>query len=524
MAYEISEGAAAAALLLSTTELEKLKGKTEADYNYLPTAMGLIYDNLTNVVMSPAELKQYQAWLDPANAMVSKTIDGKGKDARLTAVLHGYSAARGIKAWFRSSQSGKGSDDKVANKNVFVTGAGWDGKIAFLKMRVGDWDDYNSSDLVVIKGHCYYGISLKKKKKESSADPPMINKSVKALLEELGHDKMATDFYAARVGFFGSKVKEQTKNGGALVGSIGGSIMTDTEAFYSQIWNPFGQKWVSLMDLKGKGILNLTNGTRYSQGDAKGKRYDHRKITEGVRGFIFDSKAKDWVIGGNEEDYKKNEAVRILFGYKPKGKTATIDSESKWIMRKKMNSSLSKQGTLYERIQKIVDDEKLATAVGEALVNAVMKTEMQEQFSEIKKKKYFAIDRKPLHFGFALVTAMGEVEGKRITGAATTASFKSDPTMQQTIASLFGALNKGNYRITLDTVKTDKAKVKDEPPAKLFFVVGIGNVDLLELEVRYKGSFSPSPQFLGGVTKTFIKTLNETDVKKQYKFEEACNK
>ena len=165
MAYEISEGAAAAALLLPTSELDKLEGATEFAYNYLPTAMGLIYDNLINVVMSSAELKQYQAWFDPANAMVSKTIDGKGKDARLTAVLHGYSAARGIKAWFRSSQSGKGSDDKVANKDVFVTGAGWDGKISFLKMRVGKWDDYNSSDLVVIKGHCYYGVSLKKKEK-----------------------------------------------------------------------------------------------------------------------------------------------------------------------------------------------------------------------------------------------------------------------------------------------------------------------------------------------------------------------
>ena len=178
---------------------------------------------------------------------------------------------------------------------------------------------------------------------------------------------------------------------------------------------------------------------------------------------------------------------------------------------------------LYKRIQEIVDKPKLAEDVGKALVKAVMKTQMQEEFNT-KAKIYLGADGKPLHFGFALVTAMGEVEGKRITGAATTASFKSDPTMQQTIASLFGALKEKNYKITLDTVKTDKAKAKDEPPAKLFFVVGIGDVDLLELEVRYKGSFSPSPQFLGGVTKTFIKTLNETDVKKQYKFEEACNK
>ena len=64
MAYEISEGAAAAALLLSNTELNKLKTTSESDYNYLITAMGLIYDNLDNVVMSDPEMRQYKAWFD----------------------------------------------------------------------------------------------------------------------------------------------------------------------------------------------------------------------------------------------------------------------------------------------------------------------------------------------------------------------------------------------------------------------------------------------------------------------------
>ena len=509
MAYEISEGAAAAALLLPNSELDsKLTGTTEADYNYLPTAMGKIYNNLKNVVMSPAELTQYQAWLDPKNAMVSKIIDGKGKDARLTAVLHGYSAARGIKAWFRSSQSGKGSDDKVANKNVFVTGAGWDGKIAFLKMRVGDWDDYNSSDLVVIKGHCYYGISLKKKKKESSADPPMINKSVKALLEELGEESMAEKFYAARISYFGGLVYTQTQAGGALVGSKINS-MNNEDLFHTTIKNQVSSspKWVSLMDLKGRGLLEL-NGK---------KQYDWTATNKGE--FIIDLKTGKAIEAETIKDYKKNPAVRELFGYDRK---TGAKKESAWTMRKNINSKLANKqvlNPLYKRIQEIVDKPKLAEDVGKALVKAVMKTQMQEEFNTKAVGKY---EKK--HFGFALVTAMGEVKGKRITGAASTASFKSDPTMQQTIASLFGALKEKNYKITLDTVKTDKAKAKDEPPAKLFFVVGIGDVDLLELEVRYKGSFSPSPQFLGGVTKTFMKTLNETDVKKQYKFEEACNK
>ena len=513
MAYEISEGAAAAALLLSTTELDKLKGKTEADYNYLPTAMGLIYDNLTNVVMSPAELKQYQAWLDPANAMVSKTIDGKGKDARLTAVLHGYSAARGIKAWFRSSQSGKGSNDKVADKDVFVTGAGWDGKIAFLKMRVGDWDDYNSSDLVVIKGHCYYGISLKKKKKESSADPPMINKSVKALLEELGQDKMADDFYAARIGYFGGLVYTQTQAGGALAGSATNG-MSNEDLFLTTIKNraKSSPDWVNLMDLKGRGILNL-NGK---------KQYDWTATNKGS--FIIDLKTGRPIEAKTIKEYKKNPAVRELFGYDRK---TGAKKESAWTMRKNINSKMANANPLYKRIQKIVDDEKLATAVGKALVKAVMKTQMQEEFNT-KAKTYLAADGKPRHFGFALVTALGEVKGGKITAGATVASFKSDPTMQQTIANLSGALKEKNYKITLNTVKTNKAKAKSDPPAKLFFVVGIDvqgkQVDLLEMEVRYKGSFSPSPQFLGGVTKTFMKKLNETNVKKQYKFERACNK
>ena len=246
---------------------------------------------------------------------------------------------------------------------------------------------------------------------------------------------------------------------------------------------------------------------------------DLEKLLEGLPLAVVALKKQNKDASKKAEEDRAKE-YEVLMATRDAQESATTEGKA---ARKKMNSELAKQNTLYSKIQAIVDDERLATDVGKALVNAVMKTEMQEQFSEIKQKKYFAVDRKPLHFGFALVTAMGEVEGKRITGAASTASFKSDPTMQQTIANLYGALKK-NYTITLDTVKTDKAKAKDEPPAKLFFVVVIGNVDLLKLEVRYKGSFSPSPQFLGGVTKTFMKKLNETDVKEQYKFEKACNK
>ena len=53
----------------------------------------------------------------------------------------------------------------------------------------------------------------------------------------------------------------------------------------------------------------------------------------------------------------------------------------------------------------------------------------------------------------------------------------------------------------------------EEPPAKLFFTIGINGASkkfhpVLDLEVRYKGTFAPWPQFLGGLTPYFITLLH----------------
>ena len=509
MAYEISEGAAAAALLLSNTELNKLKTTSESDYNYLITAMGLIYDNLDNVVMSDPEMRQYKAWFDVTR--LDEEIAGKNKDAKLTAVLHGYSAAKGIKEWFKASQTAGGGgelDDNVAKNDVFVTGAGWDDRISFLKMKVGDWDDYNSSDLVVIKNKCYYGISLKKKKKDSSADPPMINKSVKALLEELGQEELAKEFYGARGDYFGGQVRQQTKAGGAFSGS-NIKNKTNTDLFATTIKHPIksSTEWVNLIDIKGEGKLNLNGGIKYEWSAAnKG-------------GFILDSNGKP-IKAATKQEFKEHKDVLKLFGYTDKG---GLKSPSMWKMRKAMNSNLRNNSPLYKKLENICKDKDMASKIGQKLVNAVMKTELNQQFKE-KGKEY-----KDRHFGCALVTAHGEVKGGRITAAATTASFKSDPTMQQVVANMFSAVERDNFIITIDKKKTDAANDKTEPPAKLFFVIGVGkhpippDKQLLELDVRYKGSFSPSPQFLGGLTKAYAKKLKSLKHREQYEFGKACD-
>ena len=511
MAYEISEGAAAAAVLLKSNQLGIDKVNS---IDKLITAMEVLYNSLDNVVFtSDAERDQYKAWFNVDD--LDKEIANKNKDAKLTAVLHGYSAARGIKAWFKASQTAGGGgekDDDVAANNVFVTGAGWHKDIEFLKMTVGKWADYNSSDLVVIKNKCYYGISLKKKKKDSSADPPMINKSVKSLLEELGQEELAEEFYGARGDYFGGQILKQTKNGGALAGSkING--MKNVDLFATIIKHPIKTttEWVNLMDIKGEGRLNLKKSV---------KKYSYDTTNKG--GFILDSRGNP-ISEPNAKAFKENPHVLKLFGYDEKGK---LKSPGQLKMRKTMNNNLRDNSPLYKKLEGICNDKDMAGEIGKKLVNAVMKVELKKEFKNINEQKKY----KDRHFGFALVTALGEVKGGKITAQAATASFKSDPTMQQVVANMFSAVEKDNFIITIDKKKTDAANDKTEPPAKLFFVIGVGTYPLkpektlLQLDVRYKGSFSPSPQFVGGLTKAFANKLSSLTHREQYEFGKACDK
>jgi len=488
MAYEISEGAAAAALLFSNTELQNLKDSNLKNY---ATKIYDIVRDTSKLKMSGPERVAYTNFFDP------KKID----DVGLTAVVQGISAAKGIKQWFRSSANEESNDTVDAGK-VYLTGGVWDSDIKFLQVKVGDWSDYNSSDLVVIKGNCYYGVSLKKKEKKSSANPPMINKSVVALLKELGSGKVADNFYKSRVDFFGGIVENEIKSG-ALKGSTLG-IKKD-QLFQMVVKHAYkSNEWVNLIDLKGHGALNLKSGTL---------KYEWRANQES---FVKGVKTKTY------EEFKKHPKVRMLFGYDPTAPTHKPMTATQWKMRKSVNRRLGNINKLYDNILTLANKEDLAEKIGKKLVSAVLKTELREtieKLPEIQKGK---------HFGFALVTALGKVSKEKITSPADNAIVKNNPTIQLVLANMMKAVKNGRWKLRVDTVLTEKkrkdAENKDKaPPAKLFFIVGIGNNDILDLEVRYKGSFSPSPQFLGGITKSFERALESKESKVHYKFGKACD-
>ena len=514
MAYEISEGAAAAAMFLTQTDYRELNKGTEAA---VVNVMGKIHANLANVQMSQGERIQYKAWFNPKT--LNKTIANKGKDSKLTAVVQGCSAARGIKIWFKTM----GHSFNPISGNVFVTGADWKPEIKFLKMNVGGWDDYNSSDIVIILGKCYYGISLKKKPRKNSANPPMINKSVVKMLEELKQEDLSGKFWDARVGFYGNVIKTEMGIGGALEGStiIG---FSEEDLFLTQIRDPIGKKWINLIDLKGEGNLNLTPKVSLNRGKIK---YEY---TTGNQGAFIDG-----VKETSEDDFAKNATVRKLFGYEinPEFKRPEYIPAPLWKMRRAVNNVLGNKNNLFDIINEVVSDEKLAVLIGDKLVNAVLKTELQGEFNKLRK---IHSDK---HFGFALVTALGEfktgsgkdAEGK-ITSPGNPAIYKSDTTIQQTISDLIEAGKNKNWKIQIDKFTTGQkiAAATEENvglPAKLFFQVGLkgptGFINALDLELRYKGGFSVAPQFLGGISDNFTNILNQKNQAKSYQFGQACN-
>jgi hypothetical protein len=488
MAYEISEGSAAAALLFSNTELNGLNDNNLLDY--AAKIHDLVKDT-SKIKMSGPERVAYTNFFDPAK------ID----DAGLTAVVHGISSAKGIKKWFKSSANEE-SNDTVNDGKVYLTGGAWHSDIKFLQVKVGDWTDYNSSDLLVIKGDCYYGVSLKKKEKASSANPPMINKSVVALLKELGNTTIADDFYNSRVDFFGGIVEGEIKSG-ALKGSTTG-IKKD-QLFQMAVKHAYkSNEWVNLIDLKGQGTLNLKSGIlKYEWGANR-------------ESFVKGVKTKTY------EEFKKHPKVRMLFGYDPNSSSPKPITASQWKMRSSVNRKLGKINTLYDKILALANKNDLAEKIGEKLVSAVLKTELRENIEklpEIKKGK---------HFGFALVTALGKVSKQKIVAPPDTAIVKNNPTIQLVLGNMMKAVKNGRWKLRIDKKLTEKKRKDAEnkgnaPPAKLFFIVGIGDHDILDLEVRYKGSFSPSPQFLGGITKSFEKALESKESKVHYKFGKACD-
>ena len=165
-------------------------------------------------------------------------------------------------------------------------------------------------------------------------------------------------------------------------------------------------------------------------------------------------------------------------------------------MRFFVNEQLSekKNNKLWKQFEKLIDvaGPKLA----ENLINIILKRYL---FDKLDAK-----DLEGKGFDFALVTGIANVK----TSGDVNISDANILPLKTTLCGLKRIEEKyaGEYRVIQDTEATQKSEA-----AKIFFKLVKGDrqtISLLDLQVRYKGKFTPDPQFQGGLTKEFKKLLD----------------
>ena len=161
-------------------------------------------------------------------------------------------------------------------------------------------------------------------------------------------------------------------------------------------------------------------------------------------------------------------------------------------MRKFVNAELSKSNNiLFKRLTDYMNEH--ADLFAKTLINLVLKVKLYDELSAMKNLKDYT-------FGFALVTGIGEIS----KGAPVVSKGKAVDLHTILCGLTDLEANKKPYKILVDFEKKAEANA-----AKIFFKLSKAGVNILDMELRYKGSFTSQPQFFATITKDFHTILTE---------------
>lgn len=328
---------------------------------------------------------------------------------------------------------------------VYLTGNRWHPDVEKFKVNAYGMSDYNSSDVILRYGNLYIGISLKKKPNKAAASPTLINNAFSQFIDgpELKSTRDALNQH--RIKFFASVIKEAFSPGQPL------------------------SEFASLPQNKNIVRLNPNNLS-----DAK---------------ILWDMKVERKKSGRTEKIALINlKTVNDLSGMdgliNPAGMT-----EQQRDFRNYVNAKLQSGGgvlnPLYQGFLNIMNQnsEKMA----QALLTRVLKINLLDELSTWRDAE----------FAFYLVEGVGSVKSD-LSPSISTASVIDLYSLIIGIAKMA----KQPARIEVDAKETFARKA-----GKVFFKLYKGNMPILKLELRYKGSFTAYPQFFAYLTAEFKQFL-----------------
>ena len=379
--------------------------------------------------------------------------------------IKGISAAKSIRQWVpvRSAESGKAIIGKnLVAESSFLTGDKWPAEVQQFSVNAYGFKAYNSSD-VIFKfknpaGLSYYGVSLKKKETPSAGDPPLINKAFDSVLAGQGTtqikkiEECKDKVVKARTKYFAKVVREATKAGYIKFVGKNLSSFSDEELYKLRINMPgFAKEPMALIDIKGSGVVNLKDPKNQPKAD------EYKSI--------FKIKA-----GSSWREFLPGEM---------KNKDLSF--------RAYVNGRIASKDSVYEEMRKVMDN--YSEMFAESLLNLVLKKNLYEHLEEHT-------------FGFALVTGVGDVDKE---GNPKGLHIKPAQGLYTILCGL-SALNKGTakYKMVINKSKTEKSE-----SAGVHLMLKKGDIDVLEMTLRYKGGFTGQAQFMGTLAPPFVEILKE---------------
>ena len=138
-----------------------------------------------------------------------------------------------------------------------------------------------------------------------------------------------------------------------------------------------------------------------------------------------------------------------------------------------------------------MNDPKVKDTLADTLLARVLKTKLLN-----------LLDWEKNEFGFYVVEGVGSFNETTKNAVISSASVYDIHTIMCAIAMLA----KKDSSIEIDKSKTFKPNSK---AAKVFFILSKGDTPILDIELRYKGSFTAMPQFFATMTKDFQALMKE---------------
>ena len=351
----------------------------------------------------------------------------------------------------RSDVSGKIPDA------VYLTGNKWNKKVEQFKVDAFGMSDYNSSDLILefsknVKKDQFVGVSLKKKRKANAPSPTMINNAFSKFIQGKDFKPLRDDLDKKRRKFFAGVIQEAAKPGKPLAN-------------------------LAVID-GNKSIAQLNPQT--SDADAK-KLWDMRVVTskidkktgENVKVALINLKDFDQLLSSNSGIDSKNS-----------------ESAFRKFVNEKLQSKGNKLNPLYQYFEDSMNVPEVKDKLADGLLTRVLKTKLLDELETWKDNE----------FGFYVIEGVGSANVETGTVNVSNASVYDIHTIMCAIAQL--AKEKSS-------IKVDETETFRREAAKVYFVLSKGDKPILDIELRYKGSFTAYPQFFATMTTDFKKLLKD---------------